>query len=498
MRLSGQRNNHVEQTMTARNVLFIISDQHQQKATGCYGHPFVKTPNIDKLAAAGTRFTTAYTNSAICVPSRAAIATGRYVHDTGCWDNAHPYIGQAKSWHHMLRENGLSATSIGKLHFRNETDPTGFIEQVAPMHIVDGIGDVRSCIKRPMSPPFQASKTASRIGPGESPYTEYDREIATLTGDWLKAKADGGDGKPWALFCSFVCPHPPHIAPPEFYEMYPTDSLPVPKLSEPDSPVHPWIHLQERNRNHNDFLTDETRRILMASYYGCISYLDQNIGRVLDALADSGLADDTIVVYTTDHGENLGTRRLWGKSNMYEEACALPMIVAGPDVPAGKVCRTPVTQVDIAPTILDATGLGYVAAAEGLPGRSMLELAQAGDDPDRVAFSEYYAAAADRAAFMIRKGRYKYIHYAGYDAELFDLETDPEELNNIAADPAHRAVAAEYEAILRSMVDPEALDEQTYREQTALVEKHGGRDALITKGAFQGTPAPGDDPEYVT
>lgn len=485
--------------MAARNVLFIISDQHQQKATGCYGHPFVRTPNIDRMAAAGTRFITAYTNSAICVPARATIATGRYVHETRCWDNAHPYTGeQAKSWHHMLRENGVGATSIGKLHFRNETDPTGFDEQVVPMHIVDGIGDVRSCIKRPMSPPFHASKTASRIGPGESPYTEYDREIADLTCDWIKTKAEEKNGKSWVLFCSFVCPHPPHIAPPEYYAMYPTASMPVPKLSEADSPVHPWIHLQERNRNHNDFLTDETRRILMASYYGCVSYLDHNIGRVLEALAASGLADNTVVVYTTDHGENLGTRRLWGKSNMYEEACALPMIVVGPDVPAGKACRTPVTQIDIAPTILDAADLADFAAAEGLPGASMLDLANAADDPHRVVFSEYYAAAADRAAFMIRKGRYKYIHYVGYEPELFDLEADPEELVNLTVDPAHKAIAADYEAILRARVDPETLDEQAYRDQTALVEKHGGRDALNARGAFQGTPAPGDEAEYVT
>ncbi|MCG8542901.1 MAG: sulfatase-like hydrolase/transferase, partial [Alphaproteobacteria bacterium] len=349
--------------MTARNVLYIMSDQHQQKATGCYSHPFVKTPNIDRLAARGTRFSAAYTDSPICVPARAALATGRPVHETKYWDNAHAYEGRIKSWHHMLQESGLGATSIGKLHFRSKEDPTGFVEQINPMHIVDGVGDIRSCVKRPMAPPFKNSKTATLIGPGESPYTNYDREIAQQSCGWLRAQADRPNGKPWVLFCSFVCPHPPHIAPPEYYEMYPTDTIPTPKLSAPDAPVHPWIHLQYLNRNHDDFLDDDSRRVLMASYYGCISFLDTNVGMVLDCLDECGLRDDTIVIYTTDHGENLGTRRLWGKSNMYEEANAVPMIVSGPDVPAGKVSATATTLADIAPTVLDAVGLNEVAAA---------------------------------------------------------------------------------------------------------------------------------------
>lgn len=482
----------------APNFLFIMSDQHQQKAAGCYGHPFVKTPNIDRLAAAGTRFATAYTNSAICVPARAVLATGRYVHDIEYWDNAHAYDGRVKSWHHTLTEHGLGATSIGKLHFRTREDPTGFVEQVNPMHIVDGIGDLRSSVKRPMAPPFKRSKTAEEIGPGESSYTQYDRDITRLTCAWLRANGKPADGKPWVLFSSLVCPHPPHIAPPEFYEIYPTDSLPVPKLSEPDAPTHPWIGLQERNRNHNDFLTDETRRVLIASYYGCISYLDANIGQIIDCLEETGLADDTVVVYTTDHGENLGTRRLWGKSNMYEEACALPMIVAGPGVPAGKVSRTPVTLADVAPTVLDTVGLGEIIEGQGFEGRSLVALADADDAPDRIAFSEYYAAAADRAAFMIRKGRYKYIHYVGYEPELFDMEADPEELSNLAADPGHAGTLAEFEADLRAIVDPEEMDERAYRSQATLIERHGGRDAIIGRGAFGATPPPGHKAEYGT
>lgn len=166
--------------MQPTNVLFIMSDQQQGRALSCVGHDFVRTPNLDKLAARGTRFANAYTNSAICVPARGVIATGQHVFKTQYWCNAHPYDGRVKSWHHLLGENGRPVTSIGKLHFRDESDPTGFANQLIPMHVVEGRGDLRSCIKRPMSPPMQSSRTVTHIGRGTSPYTDYDRDIATV------------------------------------------------------------------------------------------------------------------------------------------------------------------------------------------------------------------------------------------------------------------------------------------------------------------------------
>jgi choline-sulfatase len=483
--------------MSAPNVLYIMSDQHQQKVTGCYGHDFIKTPNIDALAARGTRFATAYTNSAICVPARATLATGRYVHETHYWDNSHGYEGRVKSWHHMAGERGVGVTSIGKLHFRADDDPVGFKESIIPMNVDGGIGDVRGCVKRPMAPPLKRSKTAERIGPGESSYTKYDNDIMEKACAWLRENGTQKNGTPWVLFTSFVCPHPPHIAPREFYDLYAKVDFPMPKMSDPDAPLHPWIHKLQRSRNHEDFMTPESKRVLMTSYYGCVSYLDSNIGKVLACLDECGLRDDTIVIYTTDHGEALGSRRLWGKSNMYEEAAAVPMIVAGPGVPEGKVSATPATLVDVGPTVLDVIGYGAVAEREKLAGKSLIGLANGGGDPDRVAFSEYYASGADRAAYMIRKGKYKYIHYVSYEPELFDLENDPEELDNVAGDAGHADVLKEYDGILRAMLDPEETDEKAFRDQSALVEKCGGREKVTAKGAIQASPVPGEKAEYM-
>ena len=481
----------------ARNVLFIMSDQHQQKVTGCYGHDFIKTPNIDALAARGTRFATAYTNSAICVPARAALATGRYVKETHYWDNSHGYDGRVKSWHHLSGEQGCGVTSIGKLHFRSHEDPTGFESSMIPMHVDGGLGDIRGCVKRPMAPPLKRSKIVERIGPGESSYTRYDNEIMENACAWLKEKGASKNARPWTLMCSFVCPHPPHIAPPTFYELYDKIDFPMPKMSDPDVPLHPWIHLLQRSRNHEDFLTTATKKVLMNAYYGCVSYLDSNIGKVLAALDAAGLRDNTLIIYTTDHGENLGARRLWGKNNMYEESAAIPMIVAGPGVAEGKVSTTPVTLIDIGPTVLDAIGHDEITAQEKLPGRSLTQLANAANDPERVAFSEYYAAGADRASFMVRKGKYKFITYVGYQPELFDLEKDPEELNNLAIYASRQCSFHHYDGILRGMADPEGLDELAFRDQSAWVEKNGGRDKISAKGAIQGSPVPGEKAEYV-
>ena len=247
----------------------------------------------------------------------------------------------------------------------------------------------------------------------------------------------------------------------------------------------------QRCRNFDDFVDEETRYRIMANYYGCTTYMDANLGKMIDCLDACGFRDNTLIVYTSDHGENLGTRRIWGKMNMYEESAAIPMIVAGPDVPEGKVSHTAVTLADVAPTVLETVGLRAIADAEDLPGSSLRDIARAADDPDRPAFSEYYASGADRAAFMIRMGRFKYIHYVGYEPELFDLEADPEELSSLHDDPAHRETRDAYEKILRGIVDPEDADARAYADQCALVEQHGGRDALIDRGSFQGTPAPG-------
>ena len=477
--------------MSHRNVLVLMSDEHSSKVLGCHGHPAVRTPNLDRLAARGTRFANAYTNCPICIPARASFATGLYAFETGCWDNAIAYTGRPPSWGHALRQRGVPSYSIGKLHYRRQEDDTGFTEQILPMHVVDGVGDLLGSVRDPLPVRHKSRAIATDIGPGESSYTQYDRSITAAACDWLAVHAQQG---PWVLFVSWVAPHFPLIAPREFYDLYDAAALPLPKASKPaEWPRHPWLDAFRRSFITDEYFTDETRRIAIASYYGLVSFMDHNVGRVLDALEASGTVGDTLVLYTSDHGDNLGARGLWGKSTMYEESAAIPLILAGPGVPEGNVVRTPTSLVDVHPTLMDAFGHPPVG---GTRGRSLLGIARSPDDEGRAVFSEYHAAGAATGVFMIRRGRYKYVHYVDMPPQLFDLHSDPEELADLADKPEYGGLLAELRALLDCICDPAEVDRRAKADQAALVGRHGGRDAIVAKGGFGATPAPGDQPKF--
>ncbi len=164
--------------MEPQNLVIIMSDEHNPKLLGCAGHPLVRTPNLDRLAARGTRFTASYCNSPVCIPARASFATGQYIHRSGFWDNADPYDGSVPSWHHRLRAAGHRVVSIGKLHFRSTEDDNGFSEEIVPMHVIEGKGDLMGLVRENLPRRGGSWKMAGMAGPGESPYTFYDRDIA--------------------------------------------------------------------------------------------------------------------------------------------------------------------------------------------------------------------------------------------------------------------------------------------------------------------------------
>ena len=482
---------------SATNLLFILSDEHNKRVLGCAGHPLARTPNLDALAARGTRFTSAYTNCPICVPARASFATGRYVHQVRCWDNAIAYDGTPPSWGHRLMEQGHHTAAIGKLHYQASRPATnGFNEEILPMHIVNGIGDLLGLIRDELPRRPGSLKLGPEAGPGESEYTRYDRSIADETVKWLKEQAPGHKSKPWALYVGFVSPHFPLIAPPRFYSMYPESEAPWPDMYDAASrPRHPFLDAMRKCLCFDEPFDAAMVRRAIAAYLGLVSFLDDNIGRILTALADCGLMDNTRVIYSSDHGDNLGTRGLWGKSTLYEESAGVPMILAGPGVPAGATCATPVTLADGFPTILHALGARRDPRDSDLPGSSLLDVAQ-GKAPRRTILSEYHAAGAVTASYMIRHGRYKYIHYVGLPPMLFDLDADPHERIDLGRDPASRAVIAECEAALRKVVDPEAADQLARADQRACIAKHGGVDAILKKGTFRYSPPPGSAAAY--
>ncbi|MFO1115388.1 MAG: sulfatase-like hydrolase/transferase [Beijerinckiaceae bacterium] len=476
--------------MKPQNMLVIMSDEHNARMMGCVGHKFAKTPNLDALAARGALFSDAYTNCPICVPARATFATGRYVHDTGYWDNSIAYDGRIPSWGHRLQQAGVRVESIGKLHYRSEEDDTGFDAQHIPMHIAGGVGMIHLSIRRQFKdfvrPARKRSAIIEHAGPGESEYTRYDRKVADIATQWLRDAANSD--KPWTLFVSFVTPHYPLIAPKEYCDLYPVEEMPDAKFGpESGFECHPWLS----DLVASSIMTKDQQRAAISAYLGLVSFMDAQVGRVLDALDAAGLRDSTRILYTSDHGENAGARGLWGKSNHYQEAVRIPMIVAGADTPFGKVVDTPVSLVDVYPTILDCVGTPVVD--KDLPGRSLFGLIEAREDRERIVFSEYHAAGSPSASYMLRKGRFKFIYYVGYAPELFDLEADPEETHNLAGAPEHVATVRDLEVELRKIVDPEKEDARANEAQRKLIESKGGPEEVMAKLAMKKlyTPVPG-------
>jgi choline-sulfatase len=476
--------------MKGKNVVVIMSDEHNPEFMGCSGHPFIKTPNLDALAARGARFANAYTPSPICVPARAAFATGHRVHQIRHWDNAMPYSGKPHGWGHVLQRQGINVESIGKLHYRSEDDPVGFDAEHLPMHVVGGYGMVWASIRDPYLPVSGRPRMlGERIGVGESPYTSYDRSVTSSTIDWLRAAAE--IGKPFVLYVGLVAPHFPLIAPQEFFDLYDARHIPEAKLHPKNGyERHPWVQAYaEFERSEDLFQSEEERVNAFLAYYGLCSFLDSNVGRIVDELDALNLTDSTHVVYTSDHGDNVGARGLWGKSTLYQESVGIPMIVAGPDIKP-TVCDTAVDLLDLYPTILQAAGVDPALHMGTRPGKSLFDVAAQPVEKNRAILSEYHAAGSNTAGFMLRKGPWKYHHYVRFQPELFNLDADSGELNDLSGDPDHVSVLAEMKAALYAICNPEDVDAQAKSDQAALIARMGGREVASTMGSSGATPAP--------
>lgn len=483
----------------SHNLIIIMSDEHNPGFLGSRGHPFVKTPNLDRMAAEGTIFTSAYTPTPVCVPARASFATGRYVHDIRLWDNAMPFMGQYPSWHSLLRDRGHQVVSIGKLHFRSSEDDNGFSEEQIGMHVIEGKGDLLGLIRDEDMPKRKGAwKMAKMAGPGESTYTIYDREITARAQIWLREEAQKHSDKPWVLFVSLVAPHFPLTAPPEHFYRYYDQDLPLPKAyDQRHKPQHPYIEDYRGSFAYDEFFdTPDLVKRGQAGYMGLCSFLDENVGKILKAVEDGGWADNTRIVYTSDHGDNVGARGLWGKSTMYDESVGVPLIMMGPGIDKGKAVDTPASLLDIYPFIFSTVDeVDDETVTERHPGTDLIDLAQ-GKDADRAVFSEYHGMGSKSAAYMLRKGRYKLVVYSDYEPQLFDLDSDPEEMNDIASSANAAPVMAELMAELKKICDPFAVDREAKATQAAMLEEVGGKEVVIARGDLGFSVPPGVTPSF--
>ncbi len=474
-----------------KNLIFFQSDNHSRLYLGCYGNNTVQTPNLDKLASRGVVFQNAYAASALCCPARAAIACGRYPHQTGYWDNAIVYDGRVPSWMRRVRDQGVHVTNIGKLHYRSSDDDNGFSQEIDPMHILDGKGGLSMLLRGIDDEPKNVGQWdlyMKKSGIGETDYQNFDRVISEKAVQWLSENHQRQD--PWALHVSFVSPHPPFSVPERLWNLYPLADVALPPASSPATrPHHPALDHLRRVMGWGDLADQDLRRIV-AGYMALITHMDEQLGRVLAAVEDLGLLADTRIVYTSDHGEMAGSHGLLGKCNLYEGSIGVPLIVAGPDIVAAKVHRGNVSHVDLFPTLVASFGKDLLPEDQDLPGCSLWP-ALTGQANQRQVFAEYHAAGSFAGGFMVRHDNLKLIHHTDMAPQFFDLTEDPHEIHDLAAMAIHGQRLQAMQLRLREICDPDAVNARAKADQRAKMTHWGGVDAVRAEGLLVYTPPPG-------
>jgi len=443
------------------NFLILMSDQHNPHILGCYGDGVVKTPHVDALAANGVLFQHAYCQAPLCVPSRMSFLTGRQPSDIGVWSNGCILPSDATTFAHWLGAEGYETALIGRMHFVGPDQWHGFEKR-----LVGSLTPVHPGGRPPLDVPAlmraagQSRPAIVTSGPGRTAYQLYDEVVANATVEYLREKARGSD-RPFCAVAGFVLPHCPYVCQKEDWDYY-YQKVPPPIIPEGHlESLHPAIRLLRKNRDSEQISEEQVRRS-RTGYYGLVTHFDRLLGLVMDALRESGLDENTVVIYTSDHGDMAGEHGLWFKSNFYEGAVSVPLVVSCPGrFESGRRVREIVSLLDIGPTLLEMAG---AEVPPFVTGRSLLPLlnGQKGELPAE-ALSEHCQTCGLAPMRMIRRGRWKLVHYEGYRPQLFDLESDPDEFNDLGEDPAHAEVRQELHERVLADWSAEKITRETAR-----------------------------------
>jgi choline-sulfatase len=429
--------------MQKPNILVIMSDEHDPAVAGCYGDPIVKTPNLDKLASNGITFDACYTTSPLCVPARLSFTAGQYISHCNAWcnDSVLP-SADYPSLPRIMTDAGYESILGGKMHYHRHRR-YGFNDIINHPDDENWILKDNSSGKR--RPPDATDSNFDnydfRMGKNsvsnESGIMEKDTRRTRVACEFLSNRKK--DDTPFFYLLGYIAPHFPLIAPKEYYDQY-VDRIPMPNLPEGWFDKLPTNYKQLIRgfgvRNEDEATTKMGREL----YWALTAWMDTEIGKVLDTLASSEVADNTVVIYTSDHGENKGDHGMWWKNNMYEHSARIPCIVSFPSRWKGGQRRSKACSlVDLVQTIAE---LGGADAPNDWDGDSLLDsLDSEASDWKDFAVSEYYAHNISSGFAMLRQGKYKYVYHTrmnekyGPERELYDLENDPEEWHNLADQP---------------------------------------------------------------
>jgi arylsulfatase A-like enzyme len=483
-----------------RNILFIMCDQLRWDYLSCYGHPTLETPHIDRLAKKGIRFDRAYVQSPVCGPSRASTYTGRTVFSHGStWNGVPLPIGELTIGDY-LRPHGYRTAVVGKTHMVPDRDgmarfglnPGTEIGVIVsepgfePYERDDGLHPNELLRAKKYQPRYNDWLRAQGY-PGDNPWNDYANaaegpngeilsawnlrysnlparvkeehsETAYMTSRGMEFIRESGD-TPWLLHLSFIKPHWPYIAPAPYHALYgPNHFLPPHRSACERENPHPVYAAFMQHDVAQAFSRDEVRACVLAGYMGLIKQIDDHMGRLFAFLEETGRSRDTMIVFTSDHGDYLGDHWMGEKELFHEQSARVPLIIYDPSPEAeatrGSVCTKFVEAIDLLPTFLDSVGAPI--PSHRLEGRSILPLLHGGDIPEwrDAVFSEidyaFYQArqildvgASDARGYMIRTDRWKYIHFKNYPPQLFDLAQDPDEFIDLGSSPDHVSVRAE-------------------------------------------------------
>lgn len=452
------------------NILLIMSDEHDPAVTGCHGHPCVQTPHLDRLAEDGVTFDAAYCNSPMCVPSRASFLTGRYAHEIGVWDNSDRIRGEFPTFGSYFEAAGYDTLLCGRTHLMGADRLHGFGRRLYDDMDMWISGD-QAARRTPEARRGSASHV-TESGPGAGSWQEYDETATSLAERFLASQGQYPSSRPWLLVCGFMFPHFPLIAPQDLFDLYWPDNVVMPDLAgETFATQHPAIqHLRYFMHNEEEMGEEVVRRAL-ASYYALVTLTDQHVGRLVRAVDTSPLRNNTIIIYTSDHGEMAGAHGMWQKQCFYEPAVRVPLMFRTPDGPGSRRIQGNASLVDIMPTLLDAAS---IAPPSGLPGSSLWGAIQGEGRLGHDVFSEYHAQGMLDGVFMLKRGDWKYIYYAGdHQPQLFNVRDDPGEFRDLVQDPACADVRAELHQALLATCDPDQVDIRAKRDQRAAASVEG-------------------------
>ena len=436
------------------NVLFIAVDD-MNNDLGCYGSPIVKSPSIDRLASQGLRFEHAYCQYALCSPSRSSLMTGLRPDTTRVFDLQYHFrqgLPDVVTIPQMFMKNGYFAARIGKIyHYGNPGDigTNGLDDKASWMERFNPAGRDRTALEIDVMnyTPGRGlgSAMAFYADPTGADDQHTDGKVADQTIALMEKHKDG----PFFIGCGFYKPHCPWITPKKYFDLYSMDQIKLPSIDDQTPSKYPAPALASTKPWPYFGVKPDEARECKRAYYAAISFVDAQIGRVLEAVDRLGLADNTIIVFWSDHGYHLGEHGLWFKQSCFEEACRVPLIIRTPGMKtAGKASPRLVELVDLYPTLADLAGLTPPTTLEGFSVRPLLE------DPestwDHPAFSQ-----VQRGSFpghSVRTDRWRYTEWArgAKGSELYDHDADPQELHNLASDPTHAEIVTQMKSLLKA------------------------------------------------